>query len=254
MKSDKFICPISGKICFQKKEIFVTCIDGKFGNFPLCSDCSSKIRQDSVAQEDMSKIKNFINALSKILGNSKSVESIDGDSKKNKAKICPECECSFAEIAKESKMGCSNCLSFFKEEIEIALDIIESNKEHLGKLPTQCFESNNVNYFNEIKRAFNDSHFYLNDLMDEAVSIENYELAAKIRDSIRMLRGCLEKAAFLKEDMHKIEQELNKEDISRDLKLVKQHINSLENNFLELKDIFRISQEIIKEYKNKGRQ
>ena len=90
--------------------------------------------------------------------------------------------------------------------------------------------------------------------MDEAVSIENYELAAKIRDSIRMLRGCLEKAAFLKEDMQKIEQELNKEDISRDLKLVKQHINSLENNFLELKDIFRISQEIIKEYKNKGRQ
>ncbi len=253
MKFDKFICPISGKICSENKEIFVTCIGGKFGSFPLCSDCSSKIRQDIAAQEDMSKIKNFINALSKILGNSKPVESIYKDSKKTKAKICPECKCSFAEIAKESKMGCPNCLSFFKDEIEIALDIIESNKEHLGKLPTQCFESNNVDYFNEVKRTFNDSHFYLNDLMDKAVSVENYELAAKIRDSIRMLRGCLEKAALLKGDMQKIEQELNKEDY-RNLKLVKQHINGLENKFLELKDIFRVSQEILKEYKNKGRQ
>lgn len=248
MKFDKFICPISGKSCSEKKEIFIMCIGGEFDSYPLCDNCSLKIRQDYMEKENISKIRNFMKALSSILENSTSVDlskkAIE-NCQKNGEKSCPECESSFEEIIKNSKMGCPHCLHFFKEELEVALALIDADKNHLGNLPTQCFENFNVNYFEEIKRIFNDNFFHLNEDMNDAAVIEDYELAATIRDCLKTLRDCLEKAAFLKEDMKKAEEDLNKEEVYLNSDLLKGKIVELENKFLQMKDIWRLSQRTI---------
>lgn len=247
MKFDKFICPISGKHCSEEKKIFVTCIGGKFDNFPLCSNCSSKIRQDNM--EKLSIIKNFLNALAKLANITIHKEQDEGegeiDIEEKACKLCPECGISFDEILEKTELGCSECVRFFQDEIEIAVDLIQSKKVNIGDLPTQSFEKNNTDYFNEIKRTFNDNFFHLNEDMSDAVAIEDYELAAVIRDSLKTLRDCLEKAAFLKEDMHKIEEDLIKEEVYIDSDLLKSKIVELENKFLQMKDIWRLSQNTI---------
>lgn len=85
-----------------------------------------------------------------------------------KLPACPGCGFTVLEIANTSKLGCGQCYEFFKEELNPVLTQLHKNIKHVGKKPKP-------------KLKLGD----LEKQLREAIKIEDYEAAAKIRDSIK---------------------------------------------------------------------
>lgn len=87
---------------------------------------------------------------------------------------CPQCRLRFSEFKKASRLGCQNCYVTFAEELEPLLHDMQKGERHVGKKPVHYTGA--VNVF--------PSSASLKKALDEAVTSENYEEAARIRDQI----------------------------------------------------------------------
>ena len=91
--------------------------------------------------------------------------------------VCPLCNSSFSDLQKTGKAGCHECYKTFEDKLKGAIRSIHGNGEHTGRSPAKFKRSHE----NETK---------LNDLklrLKDAISEENFELAASLRDEIRSL-------------------------------------------------------------------
>ena len=80
---------------------------------------------------------------------------------------CPSCGMSKEELISFCKMGCPDCYSHFSES-SLILNSIQDSKVHLGKRISNELEN--------LKKE-----------MEEAVAVENYELAAEIKKKVDAL-------------------------------------------------------------------
>jgi protein arginine kinase activator len=87
---------------------------------------------------------------------------------------CPKCGRKLKEIKREGRLGCRNCYSAFKNEIEKHLTMMGATGPHKGKLPE---------HLKVLKQLLSDREDMKKSL-DDAVSQEKYEEAAKIRDRL----------------------------------------------------------------------
>jgi protein arginine kinase activator len=76
------------------------------------------------------------------------------------------------------RVGCSNCYKEFKENLSPIIKTIHSSIEHKGKVP--LISGDDVKLEKEIR----DLKFRLK----EEVTVENFEEAAKLRDTIKKLQ------------------------------------------------------------------
>jgi protein arginine kinase activator len=90
---------------------------------------------------------------------------------------CPRCSTTFAAIRRTGKVGCSECYVTFGERIGRVVLGLAGRADHTGKYPER---------FSRYKRAFMDRERMRRSL-DESLEREDYERAAKIRDSLRAL-------------------------------------------------------------------
>ncbi|MBQ9875000.1 MAG: UvrB/UvrC motif-containing protein [Thermoguttaceae bacterium] len=90
--------------------------------------------------------------------------------------FCPCCERSFLDFRKSRKLGCENDYRVFRDRLEPLLFNIHGASEHVGKRPSR-FAPND----------FGAKLVRLRAELADAVSIEDYERASKLRDEIKEL-------------------------------------------------------------------
>jgi len=100
-----------------------------------------------------------------------------------KSLTCPLCGLTFYEFKKKGKMGCSRCYETFKAQLLPLFRKIHGSVHHVGKSPRRVKDNMHI------KRKMKE----LKKRLERAVTLEEYEEAAQIRDEIKALEAKNEK-------------------------------------------------------------
>ncbi len=138
---------------------------GKVRELHLCQECAAK--QAEIIQKQFS-ISDFLAGLADFGG----IERRENSS----GLICPNCGMSYEEFKKVGKFGCENCYKVFRDHIIYLLRKLHGSTQHKGKYPKFKGGISLEGQIEELKKY-----------LDRAVSLEEYEEAARIRDNIRRL-------------------------------------------------------------------
>lgn len=92
---------------------------------------------------------------------------------------CPHCGFTQADFKKAGRLGCSECYTTFAEGLEGLLKSMHKGTRHIGKVP-QAMRQN---------QELNDKLKTLQHKLDKAVSEEDFESAAHLRDEINQLKS-----------------------------------------------------------------
>lgn len=141
----------------------------------LCEECAAK-KGGFIFDPSNNKF-SIPNLLSSIFGTNYSVDPAPV----TQLATCPNCGMSFYDIRQLGKLGCSECYKVYEQELEPTLRRIHGNSQHIGKIPSRGGE--NVLLRKEMEN--------LKSKLQEAVSQEEYEKAAEIRDLIKDLESKL---------------------------------------------------------------
>ena len=95
------------------------------------------------------------------------------------AEQCPVCGFTQADFKKTGRLGCSSCYSTFAETLSPLVKAMHKGTQHIGKVP--------VRQHRDLAR--NDRLNQLRQNLEEAVSKEDYEAAASLRDEIRQMEN-----------------------------------------------------------------
>ena len=109
------------------------------------------------------------------------IDGLQGDIKQNNDLKCDNCGLSYIEFKNTGKLGCSKCYGAFKDKLPALIDGLQGSRVHRGKIPKSSSEEIKIEI--EIRN--------LQDKLDMAVSNEEYEKAAEIRDEIRELNSII---------------------------------------------------------------
>ena len=90
---------------------------------------------------------------------------------------CPTCQKTFLEISKDGKIGCANCYSFFREQLQPMVESIHGSAVHKGCCPSTVSDAyKTAQEIDQLKK-----------LLEKAIEDEEYEKAADYRDLIKEL-------------------------------------------------------------------
>ena len=96
---------------------------------------------------------------------------------------CEQCGMTYAEFRKGGMLGCANCYKAFKTPLTALLQRVHGNTQHAGRVPGGVHSGTSIRM--NIDR--------LKQKLQKAVADEEYEQAAKLRDTIRALTMQLER-------------------------------------------------------------
>ncbi|CQR71564.1 UvrB/uvrC motif protein [Sporomusa ovata DSM 2662] len=91
--------------------------------------------------------------------------------------VCSDCGLSYSEFCQSGKFGCSGCYQAFAGQLEPLIKRIHGTAAHTGKVPKRGGRRLGVEQ--QIKR--------LRHKLEQHVTHEEYELAAQLRDEIKIL-------------------------------------------------------------------
>lgn len=135
-------------------------------NLYLCESCAAKT--EGLLANDLNTLQNFLNSI--INGKTPLI--------KNETTKCSQCGMTLNDFKKTSKAGCSDCYKTFEVYFEPIVKRIHSNLKHTGKKPAKKAEQDKIiMYLNQLKTS-----------LKKAIEDEEYELAAKLRDEIRLIK------------------------------------------------------------------
>ena len=144
-----------------------TVINGAVKEDHLCSFCAAEIGYTSFGSISLP------NMLATVFG--KTASTALGASNKR----CECCGASFSDIAQTGRMGCSECYSTFKAELLPTLNRLHGKAVHVGNAPKT----------DDTKIKLSEKIAELKAKLSKAVSCEEFEKAAELRDEIRRLEG-----------------------------------------------------------------
>lgn len=103
--------------------------------------------------------------------------------------VCPACGLEESDVVATGRLGCAVCYRTFRHVLAGLLPTMQMGLLHVGKRPAGgALEAINVPYPREIRELY----------MNEAVRLENFELAASMRDQmgVQAVRRRLEDSAL----------------------------------------------------------
>ncbi len=139
-------------------------INDKVVELHICSEC---------AHNKTEELKNHLSISEFLSGILNQRESVDTD----RSLRCPSCGMSFYEFRKKGRLGCAVCYRSFRTHLIPLIKKIHGTTHHKGKLPRKMMRSA------VIKRRIK----VLQERLDRAVQLEEYEEAAALRDEIKKL-------------------------------------------------------------------
>lgn len=90
------------------------------------------------------------------------------------AQECTCCGLSFGDVLSKGRLGCPECYRTFREKLTPLIEKVHGASVHIGKIP--CEEDGSLRVRSKLMR-------YRSQLR-EAIEVENYEEAARLRDLI----------------------------------------------------------------------
>ncbi len=159
-------------------------LNGKARSFSLCGECAAKLREKGDLQEITSMIGSFADPFSELHNNlfngffgMPTLRTVANEKK------CSTCGCTFKDIANEGKVGCSECYQVFADELSHTISAIHGTTTHTGAVPSRYqAKKKRVEQLKQLKIS-----------MQDAISKEDFETAAKLRDEIRKIESNTQK-------------------------------------------------------------
>lgn len=148
-------------------------VDGRVNNLHLCKDCLDKQQTETETGFELTAPAPLVN---------RDLPSASTFSDASAAiETCTACETSLKTVVERAKVGCMSCYETFPAQIESLLEGLQHALTHRGKVPHVDDTRARVRTDLQSKRA----------LLKTALSMENYEEAAHLRDNIRALESGL---------------------------------------------------------------
>lgn len=158
-------------------------LNGKTRAYSLCGECAAKLHEKGDIGEITSMLGSFADPFLELHDNLfggffglSCAQSAGG-------KKCPDCGCSFSRIRQNGRVGCPTCYRIFAEELAPTLQAVHGSTAHTGAVPSR----------HRAKRAKEERLKLLRTQMQEAIAKEDFEVAAALRDEMKMLEEKNEK-------------------------------------------------------------
>lgn len=135
----------------------------------LCEQCAQVIGENSFCVDQEFTVQDLLKGMFKL--------AISEASQPKAEVTCSNCGLTYADFSRNGKIGCSVCYSDFGRRLEPLLRRIHGNNTHTGKIPKRA----GVQL--EVKQRLKQ----LRKKLEQHVSLEEYEQAAKIRDEVRAI-------------------------------------------------------------------
>ena len=139
----------------------------------VCNECANYLLGNTVttisfSQNNLNEVLfNLLNTFSKY---SKEDNNVNSETETK----CSNCGITYEEFVKSGKLGCSKCYGLFQRQIKPLLNRLHGSYQHSGKVPNSL--QVRLERLEKIKRIKVE--------LQKAVSKEEYEKAAKLRDQI----------------------------------------------------------------------
>ena len=146
-------------------------VNGQKTNINLCSDCAGEMMTaDMLIPISFDNLfKGFLDHILTLANAGKQDEEQFPDIS------CPVCKTTYETFKKTGRLGCYNCYSVFRNELDGIFKNVQGGGEHRGKYPQRLGAE--LKSRREVER--------LKEELTRAVKNEEYELAADLRDKIR---------------------------------------------------------------------
>lgn len=151
-------------------------IDGQVKKVHLCEACAAdkgfEVEEAGTSVTDI------------LLGMGGAIPTETGSGKPDFERSCATCHLRKSDFKKTGQFGCPSCYETFQEELAPLLKAMHRGDRHTGKIPER--EGLRVRVGAELRR--------LRKALEDAVTEEEYEAAADLRDEIRACEARIEGA------------------------------------------------------------
>lgn len=155
-------------ICGKKAKVHLTqLVGGQIKKIALCDDCAK--------EKGVTDPTGF--ALAEMLLGKAAKPLAVVPAATGAVRRCPACGFTLDDLRRIRRFGCAECYTTFHEEVSQMLRGMHKGTRHCGKVPAGLMESHARNQRLEELRG----------KLDLAVTAENYEEAAGLRDEIRRI-------------------------------------------------------------------
>jgi protein arginine kinase activator len=137
-------------------------INGDVREIAVCRECAAK---SGLKESSVPMLTDFLFGI----GMKPQAQPLDED------KACAECHMRYSDFRKGSLLGCPACYESFAAELEPLLDSIHEGDRHVGKAPA-----------GEVSAA---EIAGLKKRLSRAVTAQDFEQAAQLRDRLREIEG-----------------------------------------------------------------
>ena len=145
-------------------------INKKMTKLHLCEECAKEKSQEMEEHFGLADLLSGLADLVPMTPNKK-------ERRQEIAIKCPFCGFTFENFRKMGRLGCPKCYNTFKEQLNPLLRRIHGADAHLGKVQTKKVTvRNKQTLITELKAS-----------LEKAISSEDFEEAARLRDQIRAL-------------------------------------------------------------------
>ncbi len=148
-------------------------INGDTAEMHLCSECANHLGYSDMFSGFDFGFSDFFGGL---------LNDVTSSRKLGDVKRCEKCGSSFNDIVREGRVGCAQCYETFYDRLKPSLQRIHGKANHSGKISRSTLEK-------PAEKTPEEKIEALQLQMDEAVSKQDFEQAAKIRDEIKTLKG-----------------------------------------------------------------
>lgn len=164
--------------CGKPAKVHLTqLVGGKVKKVALCNECANQkgvTDPTGFALADM-----LLGGTPDASGAPPSVAALPSVPTVGSSRSCPQCGFTMADLKKVRRFGCGVCYETFRDEVNQMVRGMHKGPTHCGKVPDGLME------LHERKQRLEE----LRTRLDQAVTAENYEEAAGLRDEIRQLEA-----------------------------------------------------------------
>ncbi len=154
------------ELCSKKDAVvhFKHVADGEVRELNICEDCAAK---NGLSIQPPDLLADFLTGK---VEKPKLAEAVA-----ESVRQCVVCGMKDTDFSNTSRLGCGDCYEVFEKDIEDIVAGTQQGNRHIGRFPK------GLNSAEDVAR--------LKGMLDEAVAVQNFEEAARIRDMIAGMGG-----------------------------------------------------------------